>query len=65
MGVAVIGGLSVGTLLTLYVVPAMYSYLTSREWRLSISVEGAIDIASETGEVVQPAVARSVTRPVG
>jgi len=29
MGVAVIGGLTLGTLLTLFVVPAMYSYLTS------------------------------------
>jgi len=28
MGVAVIGGMSLGTLLTLFVVPAMYSYLT-------------------------------------
>ncbi len=30
MGVAVIGGLTLGTVLTLFVVPAMYSYLTSR-----------------------------------
>ena len=32
MGVAIIGGLVVGTLLTLYVVPAMYSYLTAKVW---------------------------------
>ncbi len=30
MGIAVIGGLTLGTLLTLFVVPAMYTYLTSR-----------------------------------
>ena len=33
MGVAIIGGLLFGTLLTLYVVPAMYSYLTAKEWK--------------------------------
>jgi multidrug efflux pump len=34
MGVAVIGGLLVGTLLTLFVVPAMMSFLTSRKGRV-------------------------------
>jgi len=33
MGIAVIGGLAIGTLLTLFVVPAMYSYLSSRKVR--------------------------------
>lgn len=31
MGTAIIGGLVVGSFLTLYVIPAMYSYLTRRE----------------------------------
>lgn len=31
MGIAVIGGLFIGTLLTLFVIPAMYTYLTSRQ----------------------------------
>jgi len=35
MGVAVIGGMVVGTFLTLFVVPAMCSFLTSREGRVS------------------------------
>jgi len=35
MGVAVIGGLMVGTFLTLYVIPAMCSFLTSRKARES------------------------------
>ncbi len=35
MGVAVIGGMVIGTLLTLFVVPAMCSILTSREGRVS------------------------------
>jgi len=35
MGVAVIGGMVVGTFLTLFVVPAMCSFLTSRKGRVS------------------------------
>jgi multidrug efflux pump len=35
MGVAVIGGMMIGTFLTLFVVPAMCSFLTSREGRVS------------------------------
>jgi len=35
MGVAVIGGMVIGTFLTLFVVPAMCSYLTSRKGRVS------------------------------
>ncbi|UCF69179.1 MAG: efflux RND transporter permease subunit [Acidobacteriota bacterium] len=38
MGIAVIGGLLLGTLLTLFVVPAMYSYLTRRRLGV-VSVE--------------------------
>ncbi len=33
MGIAVIGGLLIGTLFTLYVIPAMYSYLSSKNVR--------------------------------
>jgi multidrug efflux pump len=39
MGVAVIGGLFVGTLLTLFVVPAMMSFLTSQKARVQRFVE--------------------------
>ncbi len=35
MGVAVIGGLLLATFLTLFVIPAIYTYLTSREKRLA------------------------------
>ncbi len=53
MGIAVIGGLSVGTLLTLFVVPAMYSYLTSREWHRSIAPEGVAE-PHPAGELARP-----------
>ena len=35
MGVAIIGGLVFSTILTLYVIPAMYSYFTSKKSRLA------------------------------
>ncbi len=35
MGAAVIGGLTFATVLTLYVIPAIYTYLTSKEGRLA------------------------------
>jgi multidrug efflux pump len=34
MGVVVIGGMLLSTLLTLFVIPAIYTYLTSKEGRL-------------------------------
>ena len=37
MGIAVIGGLLIGTVLTLYVIPVMYSMLTSRVDRTSLA----------------------------
>jgi multidrug efflux pump len=39
MGVAVVGGLTVGTFLTLFVVPALYTYLTSRTVHDSTATE--------------------------
>ena len=46
MGIAVIGGLVLGTLLTLYVVPAMYSFLTSRVRQTLLVVEEPEEPAS-------------------
>ncbi|MEM7354893.1 MAG: efflux RND transporter permease subunit [Acidobacteriota bacterium] len=57
MGVAIIGGLVAGTALTLYVVPAMYSYLTAKEWkRDEVERRTAAVSADAVGE---PAAARS------
>ena len=47
MGIAVIGGLLVGTFLTLLVIPPTYSYLAAKEHRVAPSLEeGSEDSAS-------------------
>jgi multidrug efflux pump len=50
MGIAVIGGLLVGTFLTLYVVPAMYSFLTSRVRQNLLAVDQYDKDAEAAGE---------------
>ena len=62
MGVAIIGGLVMGTVLTLFVVPAMYSYLTTKEW-----TRGEVEkrVASVAGETVGESVGEPVAEPLG
>jgi multidrug efflux pump len=59
MGIAVIGGLSVGTVLTLYVVPAMYTLLSTRQWHRSIAAD---DAAREARAEASLGEATAVTR---
>jgi multidrug efflux pump len=53
MGIAVIGGLIYASLLTLYVIPAVYTYLSSKQASVS-NVDAAIGevVQSETPETV-------------
>ncbi|MEM7677992.1 MAG: efflux RND transporter permease subunit, partial [Myxococcota bacterium] len=53
MGIAVIGGLVIGGALTLYVIPAMYSYLASRTVR-SAAAAGDEATAQESPELASP-----------
>ncbi|MEX0747568.1 MAG: efflux RND transporter permease subunit, partial [Rhodothermales bacterium] len=41
MGIAVIGGLLIGTVLTLYVIPVMYTYLAGKDARPSFALDAA------------------------
>jgi multidrug efflux pump len=47
MGIAVIGGLLVGTFLTLFVVPATYTYLAAAKVRGQVAVESANEILDD------------------
>ncbi|MEM6792772.1 MAG: efflux RND transporter permease subunit [Acidobacteriota bacterium] len=53
MGIAVIGGLVIGGLLTLYVIPAMYSLVASR--RARVDVLEALEEEAPLGEAAAPA----------
>ncbi len=53
MGVAIIGSLLFGMLLTLYVVPAMYSYLTAKEWKRAEVEKRTAAVSGDA--VVEPA----------
>ncbi len=55
MGIAVIGGLVVGTIFTLYVIPVMYTYLTSRKARLTLAQSGDGFGAADEVETIRPA----------
>ena len=53
MGIVVIGGLIFATILTLYIIPVMYSYLSSKDKAVSnVTVEGAA-ITRKTEELVE------------
>jgi multidrug efflux pump len=45
MGIAILGGLTVGTALTLFVVPALYTYVTSKKVRMVEVAEHEADAA--------------------
>ncbi len=47
MGVAIIGGLIVGTVLTLFVVPAMYSFITTKQERRELAWDVEVPAAAD------------------
>jgi multidrug efflux pump len=55
MGLAVIGGLTVGTLLSLFVVPAMYTYFAGKHAHVETEEEAAAPVAlAADGSAVPP-----------
>jgi multidrug efflux pump len=48
MGIAVIGGLVLATLLTLYVIPAIYSYFSGKEAVMTDELKEADNLVAET-----------------
>jgi multidrug efflux pump len=46
IGWVIVGGLLVGTLFTLYVIPTVYTYLSSRKW-IHAASEDATPVAAE------------------
>ncbi|MEP6828555.1 MAG: efflux RND transporter permease subunit, partial [Aestuariivirga sp.] len=47
MGLVIFTGMSIGTLFTLFIVPAMYLLLASNNYRASHDVEGTDDVSAE------------------
>ena len=52
MGMAILGGLFLGTVLTLYVVPAMYSYITGKNVAKAVDLEELGEEPVGSGEAV-------------
>jgi multidrug efflux pump len=63
MGLAVIGGLLIGTALTLYVIPAMYTYLTSEE--ASVAATPGDGAVGGNGKAERPKLVAPGTRASG
>ncbi len=55
MGLAVVGGLVVGTFLTLFVIPALYSYLAGGEHRAPVGTDAGDDLAGSGDGAAAPA----------